>query len=126
MVLYFYVNQSRQMLMTFKSAAGLWRQDRWKPIVSGAFNLAVNIALVVALPGPYKLDGVILSTILALLFIEIPWETRVVFTCYFDAAQACVYRRTHIWFAAAAVALCTLAFFGSMALSRCVAGLVST
>ncbi len=126
MVLYFYVNQSRQMLMTFKSAAGLWRQDRWKPIVSGAFNLTVNIALVVALPGPYKLDGVILSTILALLFIEIPWETRVVFTCYFDAAQTRVYRRTHIWFAAAAVALCTLAFFGSMALSRCVAGLVST
>ena len=34
-----------------------------------------------------QVRGVILSTILALLFIEIPWETRVVFTCYFDAAQ---------------------------------------
>ena len=123
MVLYFYVNQSRQMLMSFKSAAGLWRQDRWKPIASGIFNLAVNVSLVVALPEAYKLDGVILSTILAFLFIEIPWETRVVFSCYFDAAQARVYRRMHAWFAVAAAALCTLAFFASLAVSRIVPNL---
>ncbi len=125
MVLYFYVNQSRQMLMSFKSAAGLWRQDRWKPIASGIFNLAVNVTLVVALPEAYKLDGVILSTILAFLFIEIPWETRVVFSCYFDAAQARVYRRMHAWFAAAAVALCALALFVSQVVSRNVFGFAS-
>lgn len=124
MTLYFYVNQSRQMLMTFKSAAGLWRQDRWKPIVSGIFNLAVNITLVLALPGAYKLDGVIFSTILALLLIEIPWETRVVFTCYFDAAQARIYRRTHAQFAVAAVALGALAWLAVHAVLKNFPGIV--
>ncbi len=124
MALYFYVNQSRQMLMTFKSAAGLWRQDRWKPIVSGVFNLAVNITLVLALPGAYKLDGVIFSTILALLLIEIPWETRVVFTCYFDAAQARIYRRTHARFAVAAVALGALAWLAVHAVLKNFPGIV--
>ncbi|MBR3957993.1 MAG: hypothetical protein IKJ89_09100 [Kiritimatiellae bacterium] len=42
MVLYFYVMQSRQVLVTFKSAAALWRADRWKPIVAGAVNLALR------------------------------------------------------------------------------------
>ena len=39
MVFYFYIMQSRQVLLAFKSAASLWRQDRWKPIVAGAVNL---------------------------------------------------------------------------------------
>ena len=108
MVLYFYVNQSRQMLLTFKAAAALWRQDRLKPIVAGVANLALNVAFVVGLPDAYKLDGVILSTIVAYVFIQIPWETHVVFTCYFGRAEARHYRRFHARFAAATLATCAL------------------
>ncbi len=116
MVLFFYVNQSRQMLMSFKTAAGFWRQDRWKPIVSGALNLTLNISMVLLLPAAYKLDGVILSTILAFLIIEIPWETRVVFANYFDCAgQARTYWCTQARFAATAVATVAATWFAARA-----------
>ena len=106
MVLYFYVNQSRQTLLYFKAAAALWKQDRWKPIVGGAVNLALNISFVLFLPEEYKLDGVILSTILAYVFIQIPWESRVVFTCFFGRKEKRHYWRFHASFAALTLALC--------------------
>ena len=33
---------SGDTVLTFKGAAGLWRQDRWKPIIAGGVNLAVR------------------------------------------------------------------------------------
>lgn len=88
MVLFFYVNQSRQTLLSFKSAASLWRADRWKPVIAGLVNLGLNITFIKLFPAEYKLDGVILSTILSFLFIQIPWESRVMFTAFFTADQA--------------------------------------
>ena len=110
MVLYFYVMQSRQVLMSFKSAASLWRQDRWKPIVAGAVNLGTNVLFVVFLPDAYKLDGVILSTILGFAFIQIPWESHVVFTAFFSHAESRVWWRSQLRFALLAIALCVSAW----------------
>ena len=106
MVVYFYVNQARQMLLTFKTAAALWRPDRWKPLVGGAANLAMNVAFVILLPDEWKLDGVILSTILSYVLIQIPWESRVLFTRFFGPAEARAYWGRQARFAALAVALC--------------------
>ncbi len=111
MVLYFYIMQSRQVLLTFKSAASLWRQDRWKPIVAGAVNLASNILFVVYLPDAYKLDGVIFSTILGFALIQIPWESHVVFTAFFGRRESRAYWRGQAAFAA--LALCAAAWFAS-------------
>ena len=110
MVLFFYINESRQTLLTFKSAAALWRQDRWKPIVAGAVNLLTNILFVIYLPEDYKLDGVIFSTILALVLIQIPWETHVVFTAFFDREQAKKFWRMHANFALLALVVCLLSW----------------
>ena len=106
MVVYFYVNQARQMLLTFKTAAALWRPDRWKPLVGGAANLAMNVAFVILLPDEWKLDGVILSTILSYVLIQIPWESRVLFTRFFGPAEARAYWGRQARFAALAVAFC--------------------
>ena len=110
MVLYFCINQSRQPLLTFKAAASLWRADRWKPIVAGAANLTMNISFVLFLPDAYKLDGVILSTVLSYVFIQMPWESHVVFTRFFDGEQGRRYWRTQAKFALATVAICAAAW----------------
>ena len=106
MVVFFYVNQSRQVLLSFKSAASLWRQDRWKPVVAGIVNLTLNIAFVKLLPAAYKLDGVILSTIIAFIAVQIPWESHVMFSDFFNARQARDYWRFQARFALLAVLLC--------------------
>ena len=113
MVFYFYVMQSRQVLLSFKSAAALWKQDRWKPIVAGAVNLATNILFVIFLPDAYKLDGVIFSTIIGFVLIQIPWEAHVVFTAFFGKSESRVYWRDQAAFAVAALALCAAAWFAS-------------
>ena len=109
MVFYFYIMQSRQVLLSFKSAASLWRQDRWKPIVAGAVNLGSNILFVLFLPDAYKLDGVIFSTIIGFAFIQIPWESHVVFTAFFGKAEARAYWRSYAGFAAFTFVLCVAA-----------------
>jgi len=113
MVLYFYVMQSRQVLMSFKSAASLWSQDRWKPIVAGAVNLGTNILFVVLLPDAYKLDGVIFSTIIGFAFIQIPWESHVMFTAFFSRAESRLWWRSQLRFALIAVALCAAAWWAA-------------
>jgi len=121
MVLYFYVHESRQVLLTFKGAAGLWRQDRWKPIVAGVVNLVTNVAFVICLPDAYKLDGVIFSTIIGFVLIQIPWESAVVFRNFFGRAEERAYWRTQGAFAAATFALCAAAFAFSSVLASAVA-----
>ena len=91
MVVYFYVNQSRQVLLSYKAAAGLWRQDRWKPVTAGILNLSLNFAFVKYFSPEYKLDGVILSTIIAFILVQIPWESYVMFSAFFNSEQGRFY-----------------------------------
>lgn len=76
---YFYVYQSRKVVLVYKDAAGLWKEDQWKPIVGALLNLVVNIALVQVI----GINGVILSSILSFLVVEIPWESIVLHKIYF-------------------------------------------
>lgn len=110
MVLFFYLNESRQVLLTFKSAASLWRNDRWKPIVAGVVNLTVNILLVIYLPKEYKLDGVIFSTIISMALIQIPWESHVLFSVFFNREQSVEYWKFQLRFALIALGLCILSW----------------
>ena len=117
MVFFFYIMQSRQVLLAFKAAASLWKQDRWKPIVAGAVNLGTNILFVIFLPAAYKLDGVIFSTIIGFAFIQIPWESHVVFSSFFGKAEARAYWRSYAGFALCAVALCAAAWLAARLVS---------
>ena len=110
MVFYFYIMQARQTLLAFKAAAGIWRQDRWKPIVAGAVNIATNILFVVYLPDDYKLDGVIFSTIIGFALIQIPWETHVVFSSFFGRSERRQYIRSQLGHLGAAAAICAVAW----------------
>ena len=101
--------------LNFKSAAALWRQDRWKPIVAGAVNLAMNISFVICLPPAYKLDGVIFASVASMALIQIPWESHVVFSVFFNSEQSAQYWRFQLRSAVLALVLCVLTW-GSAAL----------
>lgn len=105
-VMYLCITQSRGVLQSYKAAAGLWLDDRWKPVVNGAVKLPLCVASVCWLPTEYKLDGVILSSIIGFSFVGIPWEARVVFTKLFDRAQEKAYWRSQAYFALIALLLC--------------------
>ncbi len=96
MVVYFFISQSRQLLLSFKGAASIWRPDRWKSVVAGVVNLTLNFLSVVLLPQEYTLDGIIFSTIFSIAVIEMPWEARVLFTSYFRKEKVGRYWRAQL------------------------------
>jgi O-antigen/teichoic acid export membrane protein len=79
LVLSFYVRQFRRSVLTYKNAAGVWMLDRYKPYVASLVNLGMSILLVTFI----GLNGVIISTIVSMVLIEIPWETKALFSGYF-------------------------------------------
>ena len=108
MVVLFYINQSRQVLLTFKGAAGLWHEDRWKPVAGGAVKLVTCLLSVKLLSDKFKLDGVILSSIIGYVLVQIPWESRVVFTKFFDRRHGRAYWHHQLKFALLALVPCAV------------------
>jgi peptidoglycan biosynthesis protein MviN/MurJ (putative lipid II flippase) len=111
----FFVLQARQILLVFKAAADIWHQDRWKPLCASCLNLGLNILFVIVFPENYKLDGVILSTIIATVFVEAPWEAYIMFTHFFDPAQAPAFLKLQARFVLVAVLLSIATWYGANA-----------
>ena len=80
---YYFVKSTRRVLFVFKEAAGMWRENLLMPYISVAVNVIFNILLVKTI----GLPGVIISSIAAILLVEMPWETVVFFKKYFKAHQ---------------------------------------
>lgn len=77
-VVYFVTYQGRRIVTTYKDAAGLWWEDRFRPFVMAGTNLISNLIMVRFI----GIWGIVISTILSLL-VSIPWETYTVFKYVF-------------------------------------------
>ena len=82
LVIYFFVYQERRIILTYKDAAGIWWEDRFRPYAMMVINLVCNIILVQFI----GLYGVILSTIFSMI-IGCPWETFTVFRYVFNRSM---------------------------------------
>lgn len=71
---YFYSWLIRRIGLTYKDAAGRWEEDFWKPYIGAVVNLVTNIIMVKII----GIEGVVISTIIVMVFIYFPWETIVV------------------------------------------------
>ena len=78
-VMYFYFWLFNKIGSTYTNAAGLWKEQFWKPYVSAGINLMLNIILVKTI----GIAGVLLSTIVASVFIDTSWETWAIFKYIF-------------------------------------------
>lgn len=79
-VLYFIVYEFNMLFNTFKDAAGMWHEDRFRPLVTASCNLIMNL-LTVKVLGLY---GIILSTVVSFVFIGIPWILNNIFKTIFE------------------------------------------
>ena len=77
--LYSYLSQIRRTVTMFKDAAGMWWNDRFKPYISMAVDLALDAVLI----NRIGIKGAIISSIFCIAVIEIPWETKILFRDYF-------------------------------------------
>lgn len=79
LVVYFIVYEFNQIFITYKDAAGIWHEDRFRPLVVSVSNLILNLIMVRYI----GLLGVLLSTILTTLFIGLPWLIHNLFSIQF-------------------------------------------
>lgn len=104
-VVYFYASVLGRVLDTFKDAAGIWHQDRFRPICAAMTNLIVNIILVQFI-GMY---GILISTIISLLLVSFPWELSILFhTAFHNGAKK--YLLLLLKNAILTVAMCMIAY----------------
>ena len=73
--IYFYVRLIASIWNVPKDAAGLWHTDRYRALIAAAVNLALNLAMV----NYIGLYGILLSTIISVLFISCPWILHNIF-----------------------------------------------
>ena len=100
--IYFYVFEINRLLNTFKDAGGIWHKDRFRPLITALGNLEMNLLIV----RHWGLYGIILSTVLSMLIIGMPWLLYNLFTELFDFDQLRDY-------------LFRLFYYSSMALFSC-------
>ncbi len=103
-VIYFFVISYNRLLNLYKDAAGLWRKDRFRPLVKAFVNLTLNILLIKV----WGLYGVLLSTVFAVAVVGMPWLFRNLFTYCFDRSLLKDYLKEVIVFVALTVASCGL------------------
>lgn len=79
LVAYFIVKVINALLNLYKDAAGMWHEDRFRPLVTAISNLTLNIILVNFI----GLYGIILSTLISMLCVGMPWLYYNIFSVYF-------------------------------------------
>ncbi len=86
-VVYFLFSKTAVMTFTYREAAGLWWEDRFRPLLAALVNLCLNLLTVKCL----GMLGVIGSTVICTVFINIPWGTHVLFKHYFKKSAGVYY-----------------------------------
>ena len=87
LVLRFYFDQIRKVVLTYKDAAGIWWADKWRPLAGCIVNLTLNVILVKTI----GVSGVMISTVISYALVEMPWETHVLFKMYFKQSERTYY-----------------------------------
>lgn len=78
--IYFYAWKIHDIVSVFKEAAGMWKYDKWRPIVSSVCNVALSVFFVRRI----GLYGVVIPTILCDVIFSATWGVIPVFKHYFE------------------------------------------
>ncbi len=81
--LYFYLHHAGDITYMYKEAAGIWWEGRYYSLVAAGVNLVLNIVLVQMI----GLPGILISTIVALVTVHIPYGSWILFKQYFESKK---------------------------------------
>ena len=104
---YFFSTHFSRVCHLYRQAAGLWWQDRYRPIVETVVNLSLNILLVRFI----GVSGVMFSTIFCIVCIEGTWGTSILFRHYFTEEKMSKYMYKLLLSWALTAASCAICYF---------------
>lgn len=91
LIFLFYVMNMRNAVLVYKSAAGLFKQDKYKPIVEGILNIIFSLVLVRI----FGISGVIFGTLLSVICTSLWIEPFIVYKYIFKKSLY-IYCNTYI------------------------------
>lgn len=106
-VVYFFVRQLNSLFNTYKDASGMWHEDRFRPLVAALTNLALNLILV-QLIGLY---GILISTVLAIVCVGMPWLLHNLFTAIFEKKHLLGYLKKLLYYCCVIFVSCIATYF---------------
>lgn len=118
-VAYFFVRQLNALFNTYKDASGMWHEDRFRPLVAALTNLVLNLILVQFI-GVY---GILISTVVAILCVGMPWLLHNLFTVIFEKKYLTGYLRILFYYCLIVLISCGVTYF---ICSKVNIGLIST
>ena len=74
-VIGFFITQTRRIITTYKNAIGMWKEDVLKPYIVIVVDLIIDFILIKQI----GVIGAMISTIISMFFIAIPWETNILY-----------------------------------------------
>lgn len=104
--IYYFVYEVNQLLNTFKDAAGIWHEDRFRPLVTALSNLLMNLIMVQF----WGIYGVILSTVLSTIFVGMPWLLHNLFTVLFPKEKLLEYLKSLVFYVIVTFIGCLLTY----------------
>lgn len=104
LVAYFYIYEINQLLNLYKDAGGIWHEDRFRPLVTAIANVSMNLIMVQF----WGIYGVLLSTVLSMMFVGMPWLLHNLFTTLFDRSQMRPYLSKLFIYTITAVVSCVI------------------
>lgn len=105
-VCYFVSLELIRMINVYKDAAGIWRQDRFRPLTAAMVNLILSIWTVQHI----GLYGVLISSVIAVLGVELPWLLHNIFSLLFPREYLWNYVRKLAMYVVWIVIACAAAF----------------
>lgn len=106
-VIYFFIYEINHLLNTYKDAAGIWHEDRFRPLVTALSNLIMNLIMVQF----WGIYGIIMSTVLSMLLVGMPWLLHNLFTRLFDKQQLRGYLKKLCVYVLVIVMSCVVCYF---------------
>lgn len=109
---YFYVYELISVMIQYKDAAGIWHEDRFRPLLTALTNLLLNILLV----GKIGIFGVLLSTVISFLLVGMPWLIHNIFSLLFFRSPWSYVKRI-LYYTLVTCIVCAVCYFSSLWIS---------
>ncbi len=99
----FYIDMMRKAALTFKNKAGLFKPDRFSPLIQGIINLILSLLLV----RYYGLAGVLVATGISILAVNFWQYPRIIFKYTFNKPLFLYFRKLVVYTLVAIISLIT-------------------
>lgn len=106
-VVYFFVRQLNSLFNLYKDASGMWHEDRFRPLAAALTNLGLNLILVQVI-GIY---GILLSTVLAILCVGMPWLLHNLFSVIFEKKYLVPYLKKLVFYLSIVIVSSGITYF---------------